>query len=105
MRAGVLNNLLQIQAPGAGFDALGQPLVGWTDFAQVWGNIRHMNGSEAIKAGAVTSTVSASIRIRYRQDITAGMRVLAGAVVYEIKAVLPEMGRREYVDLVAELVS
>lgn len=104
MRAGVLNNLLQIQAPATGTDELGQPVEGWTDFAQVWGNVRHMNGKEAINSGAVTSTVSASIRIRYRLDITAGMRVLAGSVVYQIKAVLPEMSRREFVDLVAELV-
>ena len=105
MRSGPLNNLLQIQSPATGTDELGQPVIGWIDFAQVWGNIRHLRGVEAIKSGAITSVVSASIRIRFRNDINAGMRVLAGSVVYEIKAVLPEMGRREFVDIVAELVA
>lgn len=105
MKAGTLNNRLTIQAPGAGVDALGQPNGGWTDIAEVWGNVRHMSGKEAINSSAVTSTVSASIRVRYRTDLNAGMRVLAGSSVYQIKAVLPEIGRREYVDLVAELVA
>ena len=105
MQAGRLNRRCQLQSPSQSVDDLGQPIEGWTDFAQVWGNIRHLNGSEAIKAGAVTSVVSASIRIRYRLDITAGMRVLAGSVVYEIKAVLPDAVRREYVDFVCEVVA
>lgn len=105
MRAGQLTTQITIQVPGTAVDELGQPIEGWTAVATVWGDIRHMGGVESIKAGAVTSVVNASIRIRYRTDINAGMRVLAGAVVYEIRAVLPEMGRREYVDLVAELVA
>ena len=103
MRAGVLNSLLTIQQNGTSVDELGQPIEGWADVAQVWGNVRHLRGVEAIKAGAVTSTVSASIRIRYRPDLNAGMRVLADGRTYEIKAVLPDMQRREYVDLVCEV--
>lgn len=105
MQAGRLNTRCTLQQPGTTADELGQPIPGWTDVATLWADIRLKSGLEAIKAGAVTSVVNASIRIRYRTDINAGMRVLAGAVVYEIRAVLPEMGRREYVDLVAELVA
>lgn len=104
MQAGRLNRRCTLRQPGTATDELGQPIEGWTDFAQVWGNVRHLRGVEAIKAGAVTSTVSASIRIRYRPDLNAGMRVLADGRTYEIKAVLPDMQRREYVDLVAEVV-
>ena len=106
MQAGRLSTLVTIQHKTAGVDAIGQPLPeNWATLRQEWANVRHQSGAEAIKAGAVTSVVSASIRVRYRTDLNAGMRVLAGAVVYEIKAVLPEMGRREYVDLIAELVA
>ena len=103
MQAGSLATSLLIQSPETATDPLGQPVEGWTDVAQVWGNVRHLRGVEAIKAGAVTSTVSASIRIRYRPDLNAGMRVLADGRTYEIKAVLPDMQRREYVDLVCEV--
>lgn len=105
MRAGSLTTRLTIQAPGTAVDELGQPIPGWTDVATVWGDIRHMGGVESIKAGAVTSAVNASIRIRWRTGLDAGMRVLVGATVYEIKAVLPDMQRREYVDLVAEMTA
>ena len=104
MQAGRLNRRCTLRQPGTATDELGQPIEGWTDFAQVWGNVRHLRGVEAIKAGAVTSTVSASIRIRYRGDITAGMRVLIGLAVYQIEAVMPDLARREFVDLVAKVV-
>ena len=105
MQAGRLNRKCTLQQPGTATDELGQPVEGWTDFAQVWGNIRHLRGVEAIKAGAVVSTVQASIRIRYRAGVNAGMRVVHNLVVYEILAVQPDVGGREYVDLVAEVVS
>ncbi len=76
----------------------------WADYASLWSNIRFLSGTESIKAGADTSIVKASIRIRWRQDVTAGMRIVAGAAVYDIEAVLPGQ-RREYVDLQAKRVS
>ncbi|MOA62674.1 Phage head-tail joining protein [compost metagenome] len=54
-----------------------------------------------IKADAEVSIVRASIRIRRRTDVDAGMRVLLGAVVYDIEAVLPGP-TREYADLVCK---
>ena len=105
MQAGRLNRRCTLQAPGTTTDEIGQPIPGWTDVATVWGDIRLKSGLEAIKAGAPVSTVQASVRIRYRAGINAGMRVVHNLVAYEIKAVLPDVGGREYVDLVAEVVS
>ena len=105
LRAGSLTTSCLIQVPNSGVDELGQPLEGWTDYDTTWCNVRHMSGSEAIKAGAVTSTVSASIRLHYRVDLRASMRVVANGAVYEIRAVLPDFQRREYVDCVAEVVA
>jgi SPP1 family predicted phage head-tail adaptor len=59
---------------------------------------------ESIKAGASVSVVQASIRVRYRAGITAGMRVVHNLVAYQITAVQPDVGGREFVDLVAEVV-
>lgn len=105
MQAGRLNRRCTLQAPGTATDELGQPIPGWTDVALVWASIRHLSGVEAIKADAVTSTVKASIRIRYRTGLNAGMRVVHGAQVYSIEAVMPDVGGREFVDLVAEVVA
>ena len=105
MQAGRLNTRCVIQTPSTATDELGQPIPGWTDVALVWGDIRMKSGVEAIKAGAPVSTVQASIRIRYRAGINAGMRVVHNLQVYEILAVQPDVGGREYVDLVCQVVS
>jgi SPP1 family predicted phage head-tail adaptor len=105
MQAGRLNRRCVLQAPGTAQDELGQPIPGWTDVATVWGDVRLRSGLESVKAGAVVSTVQASVRIRYRTGINAGMRVLVDAVPYEVLAVQPDVGGREYVDLVCQVVN
>jgi SPP1 family predicted phage head-tail adaptor len=66
---GQLRDRIEIQRRATGQDALGQPAQGWELVAKLWANVRHLNGTEAIKAGAVTSAVNASIRIRWRAGI------------------------------------
>lgn len=105
MQAGRLNRRCTLQSPGTTQDELGQPIPGWTDFATVWADIRMKSGLESIKAGAPVSVVTASIRIRYRPGITAGMRVAHNLVNYEIKAVMPDVSGREFLDLACEVVN
>jgi len=105
MQAGRLNRRCVLQTPGTAQDELGQPIPGWTDVATVWADIRMKSGLESIKAGAVVSTVQASVRIRYRTGVNAGMRLTHNLVNYSIVAVQPDVGGREYVDLVCEVVS
>lgn len=103
MQAGRLNRRCVIQQPGTAEDELGQPIPGWVDVATVWADIRMKSGLEAIKAGAPVSTVQASIRIRYRAGVTAGMRVVHNLVAYNIQAVMPDAAGREFVDLACEV--
>lgn len=103
MRAGDLRNRITIQRRGEAEGRLGNPKKdSWVDLAKVWASIRHPSGLASIQADAQTSTVKASIRIRYRTDVTAGMQVVHGPAVYKINAVLPDLARREYIDLVCE---
>lgn len=104
LAAGQLRNQIKLQARASGSDELGQPVESWVDVVTVWANIRHMSGAEAIRAGATGSTVKASIRIRFREGVTAAMRVLYGSTAYKILAVMPD-GGREFVDLVCEVDS
>ena len=104
IQAGRLSTPIAIQQPATGTDAIGQPLTGWTDYALVWAQIRHLSGVESIKAGGTVSAIQASMRIRTLFGVTAGMRVVANGSTYEIKAVLPDMQYRTYTDLVTELI-
>ncbi len=105
MQAGRINRRCVLQTPGTSQDELGQPIPGWTDVATLWADIRMKSGLEAIKAGAPVSTVQASIRIRYRAGVNAGMRVVHNLVAYEIKAVMPDVSGREFLDLACEVVN
>lgn len=98
-----LNRIVSIQTPTATQDAAGQPIPTWATLATVWANIRHLNGSETIKADAEASTVKASIRILRRTDINASMRVVLGSTNYQIRAVLHDEIDRDKMDLVCEI--
>lgn len=103
--AGKLNKRVIIQQLVAGQDTIGQPVQTWSALATVWANVLLKSGAQTIKGDADVSVVQASIRIRRRTDVTAGMRVLDGATVYDIKAVLPDEENRDRVDLVSERVA
>lgn len=104
MRPGQLNTRVVVQQQSTTPDALGQPVNTWSDLATLWADVRHTSGIEATKADAVASVVRASIRVRYRSDITAAMRVVHGSTTYSVIAVLPDVGGKEYVDLACEVL-
>jgi len=100
-----LNDQVTIEQRGTTRDALGQEVGGWVAIdSGVWANIKCLNGVQAIKADAQTSIVRASIRLRYRTDIAAGMRATSGSTVFDIESVLPDSAKI-YVDLVCKVVA
>lgn len=106
MQAGRLNRRCTIQRKTADEDEWGTPLPqGWEDVASVWADFRHKSGSETIRADAETSTVRASVRIRWRTDVNAGMRIKVGDALYDIEAVLPDFQGHVFVDLVCKRVT
>lgn len=102
MRAGNLKRRGTIQKMDTTEDDWGMPVSGWVDVASVWADIKHVSGLETIKSGVDVSVVKASIRIRRRTDVTAGMRFVADGKVYDIRAVLDDVNDRRYCDLVCE---
>lgn len=105
MDLGKLKHRVTILQLAAGADAIGQPTQNWITLAMVWANVRNLSGVESIKAGAQTAVAQASVRLRYRTDVTTAMRVVHGATVYEITAVLPDEERRDHVDLACKAIT
>ncbi|AVS91399.1 head-tail adaptor protein [Paracidovorax avenae] len=106
MRAGDLNRRITIQRRGTATDSWGTPIPGvenWIDVGRLWASIKTLSGLGTIKADAKASTIKTSIRVRWRTDLAAGMRVLYGGTVYDVQAVLPDVAGREHVDLVCEV--
>lgn len=103
MRAGLLSTRLSLQERPTLQDAAGQQQLGpWTEISKVWGDVRYQTGLEAIRADAPVSVAECSIRIRARA-ITAAQRLVDGATVYNIRAVLPDTTGRVYTDLRCEV--
>jgi SPP1 family predicted phage head-tail adaptor len=101
---GRLSSRIRIEQRGTTQDDWGQPQEVWSEVATVWADFRHLSGMESARGGAEISEARASVRIRWRNGVTPAMRVLEtySGKVYDIKAVLPDMQRREFVDLVCE---
>jgi SPP1 family predicted phage head-tail adaptor len=99
------NRRVVIQQLAAGQDDIGQPVQTWSALATVFANIKHLSGLETIKGGAETSAAKVSIRIGYRADVTAAMRVLDGSTAYEIKAVLPDREGKKHTDLACQVIT
>lgn len=105
-RAGTLRDRIHIQRKTGGTDGWGTPEPeAWENIStgRIAASVLHKSGLGTIKADAEVSIVRASIRIRRRAGVDAGMRVLFDGNVYELKAVLPGP-TREYIDLVCELI-
>ena len=101
MRSAYLNNRVLIQSKTLLRDSFGQSIPTWTDFANLWANVLFQNGKEFNASNKEIAQTLASVRIRYRLDITTQMRVVFRGINYNIKAVLPDNGH-EYVDLAVE---
>lgn len=102
MNAGRLNRRIAIQQRLGTENELGERVSGWRNVATVWASIIQKSGIETVRSEMELSVVSASIRIRYRNDVSAGMRVLDGSTVYDIQAVLLDNVTKKYVDLVCQ---
>lgn len=101
VRAGTLNRRVSLQRCSGGKDALGQPTATeWVEYANVWGEVLQLNGKEHLGAGEITGLGSASIRIRFRQDVQSGDRAVCQGQVFRVSYPLVNVASRVYVDLV-----
>lgn len=90
MRAGPLNKrcaLMQsqkVKRPGGGFDE------SWVELGKLWAEITLPTGLTAPMADRLEATVTAEIKIRYRADVVAGMRLASPIRTYLVEAALPD---------------
>lgn len=100
MQAGSLKNRVEIWHFHATEDETGANVQQWAFFLRLWANIRHVSGSQAIKADTQTESVKASIRIRFNEQIQSGMQVRHRGETYQIDAVLHDYQGKDFTDLV-----
>jgi len=86
--------------------ASGEPDDAWTDVVTVWAAVEPLAGRELFAAQQHHSEVTGRIRLRYREGVTAAMRFVFEARIYNIVAQIDgEERHRELSFYVAEGVN
>ncbi|MCM3736445.1 phage head closure protein [Bacillus cytotoxicus] len=67
----------------------GDPIESYKDSFTVWGSFVFLKGREYFQAAATNSEVQGKSEIRYREDVTADMRIKYKEQMYEIISVIP----------------
>ena len=102
MLIGKLRQRVTLQQRGNAEDELGQQVLTWSDIARVHASIEQLSGRELMTASAERAENTARITIRYMAGVVEKMRLLHGAVVYEITSVSDIDGRRRELQIMCK---
>jgi SPP1 family predicted phage head-tail adaptor len=106
MQAGKLRHKVAIQKLVAGSPdqkASGEPDTTWTThLASIWASVEPLTGRELFAAQEHHSEVEVRVRVRYREGITAKMRVVFDSRNYDIVAVIDREERHRELELLCK---
>lgn len=102
MTAGQLRERVTIQQESLTPDGGGGSTLAWADVATVWASVEPLSGRERMQAQQLESAVDYRVKIRHRADVTAGMRLVWGSAIMNIRAVYNEDRKRKYLTLDSE---
>lgn len=88
MRAGALDQRIELQELVEGFDDFGQPINEWQTCLSAWAAVEPLTGREYLAAMQNTSETTMRVRLRYRPGVKPAMRVKHGALLYGIQSVI-----------------
>jgi SPP1 family predicted phage head-tail adaptor len=94
MQAGRMRYRLTFEKPVRIKDESGEVIVDqWIEAFTVWGSVEPISGREYLSAAEFRAGVTTRIRVRWRDDLDATLRIVhQDGTVYDIAAVLPVMG-------------
>lgn len=104
-RVTILQNMALVD-PENSRDEMGQLIDDWQPFlTSIHANVLFKNGSQFISQSRVEARGVASVRIRYRTTINAGMRVVHKGVTYKMLAPPLISKCRTYMDLPVDTIT
>ncbi|MGX5439076.1 phage head closure protein [Bacillus thuringiensis] len=90
MNPGKLNKRLNFQLKDVGAKGPdGEPIDSFKDEFTVWGSFSFLKGREYFQAASINSEIQGKTEIRYRDGVTADMKIKYKNVLYDIVSVLP----------------
>lgn len=108
LSAGSLNRRIRLERRSGAVDPIGQQVDAWVTHIEIWANVRGATGMASLRQsspieGVATSINSYSFRVRFREDLDPGMRVVYGGRVFDIKQIRLDFEGREWTDIVCEV--
>lgn len=101
IRIGDLRDRVSVLTATTTGDGKGGQITAWPDsHDEIWAAVRALSGREALQYGALQSSVSARITVRYRSDLTVQHRLRRepSGPTYELTAVRDVDGRRRWLE-------
>lgn len=93
-----------LEVPRDQDDGFGGVIRSYAAGPQLWGSIEFVSGAERTRAGRPEQAATHRVRFRYRDGVTAAMRLAAGPRRFAIRAAAdPDGRRRDLVCLVEEV--
>lgn len=96
MDTGSLNKRVTFQTPTV---IGGEGVTSWSNYCTVWAGIRPLVGQRRYVAKQLNSELAGQLTIRYRNDITTGMRILYESRYLEILALINPNESNEYLEI------
>lgn len=83
-RAGELCHRVTVQHKTTTYDDYNYETEAWADFKKLWGKLDFLSVKDSINAKAAGSQTTARLKLRKRDDIHTGMRVLYDGQTFQI---------------------
>lgn len=105
MRIGELTKLITIQYQTKVSDGMGGNTVTWVDWCQVWAAVWPLSAKEQVQGNQQTMTITGRIRIRYRANMKASMRLKYGNRYFNVVSIVNPNEGNEWLDLMVKEVA
>lgn len=101
-RVGQMRRRLTIQSVATSADSGGGRSETYSTLATVWGTWTPLSSQELYRAGIERHVRAYESEIRYRSDVTSGMRAVEGSTTYEITGIRDADDRKRFLVLILE---
>jgi SPP1 family predicted phage head-tail adaptor len=96
IRAGELRERVTVQTPAESRNPLGETVLDWTDFAEVWASVEGASVRESLLFGQQDIAITHRVVMRYLDGLTAKMRIVWRSRVLEIVSLLEHDNRSRH---------
>jgi SPP1 family predicted phage head-tail adaptor len=99
MRGGMLDTRVTVQSQALSQNTIGESVITWVDFAEVWASVEQLSGREQWALSQVQSPVTTRVLIRPLPGVLTSMRVVFGTRVLTIESIVRSRKRQDHLEL------